>query len=242
MTEIPSIKRANKAGDRLRYDGEGRDQPGVDMDEERAVLAAWRSQFQTPMSATAMTLRSAFCTVTGYQRAGDRVNERFKREQQIVAKLIRSKTRLSKMEDIGGCRAVMDNLHEVHALRDRISSHARSVTIASEDDYTDAPRQGGYRALHLHVVRNEVQIEVQLRTVRQHRWAETVERWDAASGHDIKHESGPEDVIEAFRYSADMFADLDQGLGGTIYAQLKKEQAAELLTRWLEDRRRRRDF
>lgn len=234
---IPSKKRANKAGDRLRYIAEGRAGFDVDLDEEMAVLGAWRSQFRRPSSSTAMTLRSVVRTACGIEDVSGLVSERFKREAQIIAKLVRSKTRLASMEDIGGCRAVLPDLAGVYAVRDRIDQHARSVTVDSEDDYNKNPRPGGYRALHLRVLRNDVLVEVQLRTKRQHAWADGVEKWDSASGHDIKHERGPEQVVEAFRLAAEWQAELDSERGATIWGTMVRERAADMLRDWLSERR-----
>jgi putative GTP pyrophosphokinase len=231
--EVPSIKRANKAGDRLRYAAEGRLEFAVDIDDEKSILAAWRSQFQLPMSSTTMTLRSAIRTVTGSCPPGMAV-ERFKREQQIIAKLVRSRTRLSKMEDIGGCRAVLPDLASVYAVRDRIENHARAVEIVTEDDYNQAPRPGGYRALHLHVVRSGVQVEVQLRTRRQQQWAEEVERWDSTTGHDVKHEVAPAQVLDGFRFAAELQAEHDRGRGNYIWATVVKDRARQLLQAWID--------
>lgn len=205
---------------------------GYDREEELAVLAAWRSQFQLPLIGTDMTVRSAVATVTRVPNGVGMVKQRFKREQQIIAKLVRSRTRLSKMEDIGGCRAVLPDLATVREVQQRIEQYAPSIEVHHIDDYNALPRPGGYRAVHLHCLRDGVPIEVQLRTERQHDWASTVEAWDDATGHDIKHEIGPAGVIEAFRAVADVQATMDLGTETPIWATLKGQRVSALLADW----------
>jgi hypothetical protein len=45
-------------------------------------------------------------------------------------------------------------------------------------DYITKPKEDGYRAIHLVILRHGCRIEVQLRTVVQHAWAELIERID----------------------------------------------------------------
>lgn len=235
---VPSRSRANKAGDRLRrmYAGSGLLDPTHDAEME--VLAGWRAQFGAPMAKTSMTLRSAIRTVTGVPVAPGVVSQRHKREQQIIAKLIRARTRLSTMEDIAGCRAVLPDLNTVYKVRNRICDWATTLDVVSEDDYNLSPRPGGYRALHLHATRDGVPVEVQLRTQRQHQWADSVETWDGATGHDIKHESGPVEIVEAWRHAAELLSAQDHGEAKTLWATLHRERAVRLLREWLEEARR----
>lgn len=213
---------------------------GYDRESELQVLAAWRSQFQGPLVSTDMSLRSAVATVTGIPWGRGVVKQRFKRQEQIVAKLVRSQTRLSKMEDIGGCRAILPDLASVRAVADRIRHHAATVDVVAEDDYVERPRQGGYRALHLHCLRDGVPVEIQLRTRLQHEWAERVEQWDGSTGHDIKHESGPDEVVSAFRKMSDAMAESETDSLTPIWATLMNEQALDDLRRWFVAERRRR--
>lgn len=237
MIPAPSSSRANKAGDRIRrFARDGEIPEGLDIWAEIDLLGAWRREFAAPMSATGMTLRSVVRTCTGLDPKG-RVITRHKREGQIVAKLVRDGTRLAKMEDIAGCRAILPTLDDVAAVADRIDTHARTIEVASVDDYNAAPRRGGYRALHLHAIRDGRQVEIQLRTRRQHEWAESVEAWDNASGHDIKHESGPSEIVEAFRMAAEFLSEADHGTGHTVWATLNRDQSSALFRKWLSSNR-----
>lgn len=236
-TPTPSTSRANKAGDRIRRFARDLTVPdGIDIWDEIEVLGAWRREFAAPMSSTGMTLRSVVRTCTGLDPRG-RVITRHKREGQIVAKLVRDGTRLAKMEDIAGCRAILPALDDVLAVSDRIHTHARTIDVQSIDDYNLEPRHGGYRALHLHALRDGRQVEIQLRTKRQHDWAEAVEAWDNASGHDIKHENGPPEIVQAFQMAAEYQSEWDHGRGSTVWATLNRDRSQALFQKWLSENR-----
>lgn len=232
MIEVPSASRANKAGDRLRRMYR---EPLIDEDahdREMAILSAWRAQFKAPMGKTTMSLRSAVETALNCSPTG-RVFERFKREDAILLKLIRHSTRLSMMEDIAGCRAILESVDDVYRVCDRLVDHSRSLTFKDPDDYIANPRNGGYRALHLHAMRGDIAVEIQLRTRRQHEWSQAVESWDSAFGHDIKHENGPPEIVEAFRLLAEIRSHEDHDTEDRIWSNLMREKTVEILTKWL---------
>ncbi len=49
-------------------------------------------------------------------------------------------------------------------------------------------------------------IEIQLRTLRQHDWAEAIERTDKRLGINLKSGDGPADLLQYFRLAADGLA------------------------------------
>lgn len=84
--------------------------------------------------------------------------------------------------------------------------------VKHESDYRcDGRSDTAYRALHLIVLRDERLIEIQLRTFRQHSWAEGVERVTALSDHDVKEGRAPDDFLEYFRIASDAFWTMDSG-------------------------------
>ena len=134
--------------------------------EASAVLSAYRAQFKDPLKKVVMGLRSAVST----EGAQVVVSERLKRQPRIVGKLTRfPHMELTRMQDIGGCRAILDDVATVDAVRRRIERHKSEVVKV--DDYNVASRSSGYRALHVVVRREGALIEIQLRTLSQQRWA-----------------------------------------------------------------------
>ena len=135
--------------------------------------------------------------------------QRFKRMDRILSKLLRHPTtRLSQIEDIGGCRAVFEMLDDLYAVSNRIVHqwpHAR-VT-----DHIAEPKPDEYRSLHIIEKRDGRLIEVQLRTARQHRSAETVEVWGARTGFALKDDQGPPDLLEYFAVASARLALEDRG-------------------------------
>lgn len=107
--------------------------------------------------------------------------------------------RLSQMEDIGGCRAIVADADSVRRVRNRVRSNWE---VAREYRYDEEAKETGYRARHLIVRRHDRLIEIQLRTPRQHEWAEAVEQVDARGPFALKDGAGPDLLREFFQTSA----------------------------------------
>ena len=116
--------------------------------------------------------------------------------------------RLSQMEDIGGCRAVFGSLDNLYAAAGRIQKRWPHARV---EDHIAEPKEDGYRCLHLVERRDGRYIEVQLRTERQHNWAENVERWTGLTGFNLKDGAGPADLRRYFAMAAERLAQEDAG-------------------------------
>ncbi|MDE2888527.1 MAG: RelA/SpoT domain-containing protein [Gemmatimonadota bacterium] len=57
--------------------------------------------------------------------------------------------KLSRMQDIGGLRAVLKNLKKVSALVEQYRSTRFQHELVSYDDYITKPKSSGYRSVHL---------------------------------------------------------------------------------------------
>ena len=127
--------------------------------------------------------------------------QRLKRLPSIMTKLRRNPNmKLSQMQDIGGCRAIMPTISD---LQDLINVHEEAIRknpprrsldkpitrsgweLVERYDYIANPKADGYRSNH-YVFKylskyeeqkkyNGLRIEVQLRTRQQHYWATAVE-------------------------------------------------------------------
>lgn len=101
----------NKAGSRLRKFMRG-DASVTREQAERAILVvdAFRAAHQKPLVTANNGLRSMLHT----ERCAIEVSQRLKRFMTILDKLEREPTlALSRMQDIGGCRAILGSIDEV---------------------------------------------------------------------------------------------------------------------------------
>lgn len=205
------------AHDKLRFtraavDRAGRtllreDVSGPEADSAWEALANWRSVHAFPLNTATMDLRQKVKRIA----PGALVVQRQKRARSILAKLAKEKSmRLTQMQDIGGCRAVVNTLEDVYKLRDLYFKSRSQHEFVAEDDYIKSPKASGYRSLHLiyrfmskgHPGYNKLMFEVQLRTATQHAWATAVETVSAVIGQALKASEGEKAWLEYFQYAA----------------------------------------
>lgn len=171
-------------------------------DQMLAIINNWRSSHSFPLQSFKMTL-------LGRAKRVDRkaiVAQRLKRLSSIQAKLRRfPDMRLSQMQDIGGCRAVVANIWRVERLvklykRGRSKNPTKRHEFIHEKNYILHPKDDGYRSVHLiyryrstsqrHGVYNGLKIEIQLRSRLQHAWATAVETVSIFTGQALKSSGG----------------------------------------------------
>jgi hypothetical protein len=104
----------------------------------------------------------------------------------IVAKLRRGSIRLSQMQDIAGCRLVVDDRHHQD---EAVHSLSKLFDQAVINDRRARPSHG-YRAVHVIVTIDSRTVEIQVRTTLQHIWAETCEKVSDITGTGIKYGMG----------------------------------------------------
>lgn len=134
------------------------------------------------------------------------VSQRLKRMPTIVDKLTRHPNmKLTRMQDIGGCRTIVPSRKEIDGVMARI---VRNWHVKRIYDYAAEPKPlTGYRAVHVVVERDERLIELQLRTPSQHRWAVEIER--AGSRLDmprLKDGEGPDELVRYFELASLLLA------------------------------------
>ena len=226
--DYPSNSQVNKAGDIVRSYLSGDladDEPAV----QRAVdiIVVHRASHQYALTKATVGLRSMVrsegCVVE--------VSQRLKRMKTIVDKLRREpKMRLAAMQDIGGCRAVLQSIEELRRVEQRLRKNRPPVRSS---DYIMSPKESGYRGVHLIVTyRNEGAvdrfIEVQLRTAVMHEWAIAVERLSGTPVGDIKNGRGPTAVLNLFQVVSEAMAIEETGdnVSPTILARIRGASAA----------------
>jgi len=138
------------------------------------------------------------------------VAQRLKRISSIDAKLREHDEwmKLTQMQDIGGCRAIVRSVHSVRRLvaeyKDATAKNPkRGHQFHHENDYISFPKDDGYRSYHLvyryqsaaedHRPYNGLKIEIQIRTNLQHAWATAVETVSTFSGQALKSRGGEAD-------------------------------------------------
>jgi hypothetical protein len=132
---------------------------------------------------------------------------------------------LTQMHDIGGVRATLPDLACLNAVSRRLK---KTWTVARTRDYIAEPKDSGYRAIHHEVRRDGRVIEVQLRTFRQHAWANQVEDDGRALGTGYKFGCGSQAIHDYYRAISDVFfvmdsgQPLDEGLRGRLQGSYDK--------------------
>lgn len=181
------------------------------------VVRTWRHAHAYPLQKASANLRSYVRSVPDAQ-----VSQRLKKFATIVNKLARfDRMKLSRMEDIGGCRVVVPDMGESRELARRLK---KNWTITRDRDYVLDPKPDGYRARHLITVKDGRFVEVQIRTVLQDFWANTVERDGRRAGVGIKFGEGEPAVREQYRQISELMAAEERGeaLSGDLIRELQR--------------------
>jgi hypothetical protein len=168
------------------------------------VINNWRASHGFPLQSFKMTLLSRAKRIDPKAL----VAQRLKRLPSIEAKLRRfPEMKLTQVQDIGGCRAVVRSVGHVERLvRAYKIGTAKNPTkrheFVKEKDYITEPKRDGYRSVHLiyryrsaskkHGVYNRLKVEIQLRSRLQHAWATAVETVDVFTRQALKSGGGQE--------------------------------------------------
>lgn len=201
--DFPSKSRINKAGRYLREYVAGRlaDPDPAKVEEYIEVVTAFREAHGYPMTK----VRNGLDSMVSTEGLNAAVTQRHKRVPRIVRKLVRMEgTGLARLEDIGGCRVVVQNIADMDTICRRIRKNWSSDFTREPRDYVSYPKDIGYRARHFVVIRDDRAIEVQVRTVGQQRWADAVEAIDGRLRLRLKDGIGPEALLEYFSLAGEV--------------------------------------
>lgn len=210
--DLPSKSEINRCGSYLSRFMFDQSHPEYVLDGEKlehsfTVVTQFRSAHSYPLTKVVNGLRSMVSTEGGEIV----VSQRLKRLPRIVRKLHRMDTNLARLEDIGGCRAVLANGPELLRVERRLRKRWASQ-IVRDRNYIEDPKDIGYRAVHLVVQRDGRRIEVQLRTVGQQQWADAIESIDARLGLTMKDGDGPDDLVRYFNLAGSVIHAREYGL------------------------------
>jgi len=183
------------------------------------VLSNWRASHSYPMHVFKKRLK----------RVSEKIDknalsaQRLKRVPSIIKKLHRryygkkATMKLSQMQDIAGCRAVMSDVDLARRLykENYIKGDLKHKKV-NEKDYIANPKEDGYRSIHLVYrynsdkkgknIYNSLLIEIQIRSKLQHIWATAVETVDFFTRQAIKSNEGEEEWKLFFKLVSSAFA------------------------------------
>lgn len=165
------------------------------------------------------------------------IAQRLKRKPQILRKLRRLSVRLTQLQDIGGCRIIVNENRDVDGLVAFLSStivKTGFAKIVRSTDYRELGRDDtGYRAFHLILEVSGCQVELQVRSRIQHYWSESIERTSVIYGKRLKEREGDPAVISYFKMFSDALHSLEANHSISrdfeIELQSKKQLAEEII-------------
>lgn len=140
---------------------------------------------------------------------------RLKRMASIRKKLSRITSNLDQINDLAGCRAILESIADVNALVEGCKSDFRHTLRGRAYDYINEPKADGYRSHHLifgYSGRREakkydgMRVELQIRTRLQHSWATAVEAVGLFRNEDMKAGEGNAGWLRLFKLMSDEFA------------------------------------
>lgn len=182
-----------------------------EMKENLLILNNWRTAHDYPMNTFQSLLRSKIKSLQ-YSAV---VVERLKRTHSIIGKLKRNPNMmLSRIQDIGGLRVVLENIDEVYKLRDALLKGRFLHELVKENDYIRKPKDSWYRSLHMvykyqnsYVSEyNGLQIEIQIRTELQHIRATAVETVGIILQKALKAWEWTQEWLDFFALTSSLFA------------------------------------
>lgn len=196
---------------------------------ERGLVDRWRACHAYPLNTFNSTLREKTRKFGG----SPIIAQRLKRISTIIDKLKRfPQMKLTRMQDIGGVRAVMDSVSDVYKLAREYKGESRFAhERVNEKNYIKNPRdEDGYRSIHL-VYKyknrqapsyNGLLIELQIRTKLQHTWATAVETMGTFLGQALKSRQGEKEWIDFFAIVSSAFAHMERTPLVPRFANLSK--------------------
>lgn len=191
---------------------------GLSQNEANAILMDFRFIHQHPMTLFRHTIERKLKK----HKIDALVSQRLKRISSIIKKLkIHKKMHLSRMQDIGGLRIVVENIKEVTLIRDElieVGKHSRSkFSFANEKDYIETPPESGYRSIHLVYkydktipLKKQCRVEIQIRTRIQHSWATAIEVMGTFLNQPLKQNFGEQKYLDIFKDISKLFVSLEK--------------------------------
>lgn len=216
MANFPTLKYSKKqvikAGEALASPMPWDPSKREEIAEVFRIAHDWRASHAFPMRKIRFELGGKIRGVKGSGTTAARL----KRMRSIRKKLGRLSTTLVQIQDIAGCRAILNSMADVHAVAARYRDGASAHIIRDDRSYIENPKAGGYRSHHIvlnfqgvdeEAIYNDRRVEVQLRTHLQHAWATAVEAVGLVRAEDLKAGEGDADWLRLFKLVSSEFAE-----------------------------------
>ncbi|TRX70359.1 hypothetical protein [Carboxylicivirga sp. M1479] len=177
----------NKLGKELRKILKEDKRPTIELLDK---LQKYRTSFKDDLSSMFEDLR----VISKQSNKSNIISFRIKRIESILSKIKRQPTMsLGNMGDLAGCRILVYNESAIKNLVKLISIR---FNVKHSNDYLKESKEDGYRGYHIYIespMNASKLIEVQIRTVRSHKWASMVEIIDILYNLKIKEGEKHED-------------------------------------------------
>ena len=206
------------------------------LDRALEIVNNWRSCHSFPLNTFQTTLRRKARRVESLALTSQRI----KRLSSIDLKLRRFHgMKLSRMQDLGGCRAILSDVKRVYSLRKAYAKSDLRHALADEKDYIKNPKSSGYRGIHLiykyvsdrTTTYNGLLIEIQLRTKLQHTWATAVETVGTLLRQSLKSSQGEDEWLRFFSLMGTVIAEKEESPPVPQTPVARAELVAELRER-----------
>lgn len=222
-TSSLSKNQIDRLGDRLRK--------GEISEDDLRLLDSYRRSFNDAYEEVVGRIRD--------QLSLEPTGRPAKSTTSIIDKLQRESIRLSQMQDVAGCRITVANMVEQNVVVSNLGALFGNPIVV---DRRERPSHG-YRAVHVVAEFAGKLIEIQVRTVFQHLWAELSEKFSDTVHPGIKYGTGNKEAVTALARTSRLIT-----LVETLERQLVEDQilnqaegeldkAKQLLVELLEETR-----
>lgn len=213
--------------------------PIDDLTEEHLILEEVFDQYRESHLRPLTNLTSIIQSKLSEKNEKYYIAQRLKRKPQILRKLLRLKSRLTQLQDIGGLRVIVDRNSDVERVSSIIENevlHDASFSLLKNTDYRPYGRDdSGYRALHKIIRIGDLDLELQVRSRAQHYWAESVERTSVFYGKRLKEGEGSNIVLLYFKNLSNLFSTIENsqkvGIDQESILNKLREKSEEVIRR-----------
>lgn len=224
-----SRERVSRAGDAVRAGAVG--------EIELEIINEWRAAHRAVLNTFQAILRNRT------RRTKIKVAQRHKRRSTIFDKLDRLPSmRLSRMDDVAGCRLIFPSIKELYAFRETLHGAHFNHELKNDIDkydYIKRPKDTGYRGVHdvyAYDVNSEhgkpykgLLIELQYRTIYQHAWATAVEVIGFITESQPKFQKGDKRYERAMALASEIIARAYEDMNSCFPDLPNKDLVAQFL-------------